>query len=112
MNPSGRVSQLSCPLPHVCLGLLLGVLAGSALGCSRAPNAGARGDANNPIPVRIFSVEEEVLQRNVQTVGSLYALEESTIPYRVEVVDLTEASPAFRERVRREGIAWTVSASA
>jgi len=44
--------------------------------------------------------------------GLREALEESTIPYRVEVVDLTEASPAFRERVRREGIAWTVSASA
>jgi len=75
---------VSCPLPRVCLGLLLGLLAGSALGCSRAPTAGARGDANNPIPVRIFSVEEEVLQRNVQTVGSLYALEESTISAEVE----------------------------
>jgi predicted nucleotidyltransferase len=40
------------------------------------------------------------------------ALEESTIPYRVEVVDLAEADAAFRERVRREGIRWSASESA
>ncbi len=39
------------------------------------------------------------------------ALEESTIPYRVDVVDLADADPAFRERVRREGVAWTASAN-
>jgi len=44
--------------------------------------------------------------------GLREALEESTIPYRVEVVDLADAGPAFRERVRREGVAWTVSANA
>ena len=44
--------------------------------------------------------------------GLREALEESTIPYRVEVVDLADAGPAFRERVRREGIAWAVSANA
>ena len=39
------------------------------------------------------------------------ALEESTIPYRVEVVDLRDADADFRERVLREGIEWNVSAS-
>jgi predicted nucleotidyltransferase len=39
------------------------------------------------------------------------ALEESTIPYRVDVVDLADADPAFRERVRREGVVWSASAS-
>jgi hypothetical protein len=39
------------------------------------------------------------------------ALEESTIPYRVDVVDLADTDPTFRERVRREGVVWTVSAS-
>ena len=39
------------------------------------------------------------------------ALEESTIPYRVDVVDLVDADPAFRERVRREGVAWTAFAN-
>jgi len=34
-------------------------------------------------------------------------LEESHIPYRVEVVDLGGADPVFRERVHQEGIAWS-----
>lgn len=36
-------------------------------------------------------------------------LEESTIPKRVEVVDLRDADPEFRERVRREGVVWSDS---
>ncbi len=40
------------------------------------------------------------------------ALEESTVPYRVDVVELVETSADFRERVRREGIAWTGSRNA
>ncbi len=40
------------------------------------------------------------------------ALEESTVPYRVDVVDLSDADTEFRERVRREGILWIASASA
>lgn len=35
------------------------------------------------------------------------ALDESTVPYAVDLVDLTAAPPASRERVRREGIPWT-----
>lgn len=34
------------------------------------------------------------------------AFEESAIPFDVEVVDLQEATPEFRTRVRREGILW------
>lgn len=34
-------------------------------------------------------------------------LEESHVPYRVEVVDLTDADPGFRRRVLEEGIAWS-----
>ncbi len=37
------------------------------------------------------------------------ALEESTVPLRVDLVDLRHALPDFRERVRREGIRWTAS---
>lgn len=33
-------------------------------------------------------------------------LEESNVPYTVDVVDLTQADPAFRERVEREGMLW------
>lgn len=32
--------------------------------------------------------------------------EESHIPYRVEVVDLSKVDPCFRERVLKEGIRW------
>ena len=39
------------------------------------------------------------------------ALEESTIPNRVDVVDLAETDAAFRDRVRREGIRWIASGS-
>lgn len=38
-------------------------------------------------------------------------LEESTVPYRVDVVDLGDTASEFRERVIREGIPWTGSAS-
>lgn len=34
-------------------------------------------------------------------------LEESCVPYRVEVVDLSEADPAFRQRVLEEGVRWS-----
>jgi hypothetical protein len=40
------------------------------------------------------------------------ALEESTIPNRVDVVDLAETDAAFRDRVHREGILWIGSGSA
>ena len=35
-------------------------------------------------------------------------LEESHIPYRVEVVDLSKTDLYFRERVLKEGIRWNV----
>ena len=39
--------------------------------------------------------------------GGLQAdIEESTIPYDVDLVDLSRADPALLEEVRREGIAW------
>lgn len=34
-------------------------------------------------------------------------LEESHIPYRVDVVDLTLAEPALRQRVLTEGVPWS-----
>ena len=34
------------------------------------------------------------------------ALEESNIPYRVDVVNLVEASPSLLANVRKEGILW------
>ena len=40
------------------------------------------------------------------------ALEESTIPNRVDIVDLAETDAAFRDSVHREGIPWNASGSA
>ena len=34
-------------------------------------------------------------------------LEESHVPYRVDVVDLRRATPVFRRRVLEEGIQWS-----
>lgn len=34
-------------------------------------------------------------------------LEESTIPYDVDIVDLAKSDRDFRDRVRREGIEWS-----
>jgi len=33
-------------------------------------------------------------------------LEESTIPYRVDVVDMRHAAESLREEIRREGVRW------
>jgi uncharacterized protein len=35
------------------------------------------------------------------------ALEESLVPWRVDLVDLSEVDPSFRSRVLEEGIEWT-----
>ena len=35
------------------------------------------------------------------------ALDESRVPYEVDLVDLNRASPALRDAVRQEGILWT-----
>lgn len=43
-----------------------------------------------------------------QLVKVRHLLEESTIPYRVDVVDLTQADPALLANVMREGIVWNV----
>jgi len=40
------------------------------------------------------------------------AFEESTIPCRVDVVDLDDADDAFKRRVHETGVEWTVSANA
>jgi membrane fusion protein, multidrug efflux system len=42
------------------------------------------GDATHPTPVHLYTVGEEVAQRRVQAVGSLYALEESTLSAQVD----------------------------
>ncbi len=52
--------------------------------CSRARETSVRGDSANPIDVRIFTVVEKAVPRQVQAVGSLFPLEESTVSSEVE----------------------------
>lgn len=59
------------------------LLAGMTAGCSRTQSADARNNGN-PLPVRVITVEEQVLRRQVLATGSLFALEESTISAEVE----------------------------
>jgi len=63
---------------------LAGALLLLQFGCSRGPEVRARGDGGNAIPVRTYPVKEEAVRRSVQALGSLYALEESTISSEVE----------------------------
>ncbi|MGH9795304.1 MAG: efflux RND transporter periplasmic adaptor subunit [Candidatus Acidiferrales bacterium] len=67
-------------------GIAIGVLALTAIaaGCSRTPSAATRGDAGNPIAVRVAPVEEQIVKRQVLATGSLFALEESTISAQVD----------------------------
>src|SRR5690242_17822104 len=65
------------------------VLAGTfvvlmASGCSKAQPASVLGDAAHPAPVHFYTVAEETARRRIQAVGSLYALEESTLSSEVE----------------------------
>ena len=55
-----------------------------AAGCSKARPTGAVGDVAHPAPVHFYIVAEETARRRIQAVGSLYALEESTLSSEVE----------------------------
>jgi len=53
-------------------------------GCSKSQSGSVLGDAAHPTPVHLFTVAEETARRRIQAVGSLYALEESTLSSQVE----------------------------
>src|SRR5437899_8300356 len=53
-------------------------------GCSKTHTTSVLGDASHPAPVRFYTVAEETARRRIQAVGSLYALEESTLSSEVE----------------------------
>ncbi len=52
--------------------------------CSADPDARSGHESDNRIPVRSFTVEEQVLKRPIQAVGTLYPIDESTISSEVE----------------------------
>jgi uncharacterized protein len=60
---------------------------------SRASDVDVAVEAHEPLPPALLSDLQE-------------ALEESSIPYFVDVVDLGGTDEAFRARVKREGVAW------
>jgi multidrug efflux pump subunit AcrA (membrane-fusion protein) len=77
-------SCLARPKRRWCAAVVAAVVLAAGAGCSQTRETRARGDASNPIAVRVYPVQEEVVRRQVQAVGSLYALEESTISAEVE----------------------------
>ncbi|HXG21682.1 MAG TPA: nucleotidyltransferase domain-containing protein [Methylomirabilota bacterium] len=65
----------------------------------------ARGEATRPSDIDIAIDPRETLPRG--TLARLRErLEESHVPYRVDVVDLRRTDSEFRRRVLTEGIPW------
>jgi uncharacterized protein len=65
----------------------------------------ARGEVRRHSDIDIAILPREALP--VGFFGKLEAdIEESTIPYDVDLVDLRHADPALVEEVRREGVKW------
>jgi RND family efflux transporter MFP subunit len=63
------------------LGLLTAALCG---GCSKSQTSSVLGDATHPTPVHFYTVAEETARRRIQAVGSLFALEESSLSSQVD----------------------------
>ena len=60
------------------------IASGIAVGCSKSHPSSVLGDASHPTPVHFYTVAEEITQRRIQAVGSLFALEESSLSSQVE----------------------------
>ncbi|MBM4259518.1 MAG: nucleotidyltransferase domain-containing protein [Deltaproteobacteria bacterium] len=66
----------------------------------------ARGEATRISDIDVALDPQTTLPRG--TLAQLRErLEESHVPYRVDVVDLTHTSPEFRQRVIAEGVLWS-----
>lgn len=82
MHPAGNRSS---PRSAMRTAIVAVVSFGALLcACSKTTSTSVLGDAAHPTPVHLYTVAEEVAQRRVQAVGSLYALEESTLSAQVE----------------------------
>lgn len=62
-------------------------------------------------PVRTSDIDVGVLPLNGLPTGLLSTirdrLQDSTVPYEVDLVDLSRAGADFRRRVEQEGLLWT-----
>jgi hypothetical protein len=71
----------------------------------------ARGDARATSDIDVALLSARPIPRG--TLAAIReALEESRVPFRVDLVDLAAAGAELREHALREGIEWTASASA
>lgn len=66
----------------------------------------ARGDASSRSDIDIALLPEEETLPVDWLAGLRELLEESHVPWQVDVVNLAEADPEFRQAVEREGILW------
>jgi RND family efflux transporter MFP subunit len=60
------------------------IIFASAVGCSNSNANSAAASSSKAVPAHIYTVAEETTQRRVQAVGSLFALEESTLSAEVD----------------------------
>jgi hypothetical protein len=65
----------------------------------------ARGEERQSSDIDVGVWHDGTLDRKLLT-EVRFLLEESTIPYRVDVVDLTQVDTEFLAKVKREGIVW------
>lgn len=66
----------------------------------------ARGDARPSSDIDIaIEAREPMPEALLATLRE--RLEDSNIPYTVDIVDLARANPDMQRRIRREGIPWT-----
>ena len=52
--------------------------------CSPDPDARSGSEPGSAVPVRLFTVTEQVVKRRIQAVGSLYPIDQSTVSSEVE----------------------------
>lgn len=67
----------------------------------------ARGDARKTSDIDIAILPDKPLPPHVLSTLR-EALFESTIPYQVEIVDLSYSDPTFKANVMKDAILWTV----
>jgi RND family efflux transporter MFP subunit len=79
---SGPIWRLACQTTWPCRVLVAISILTS--GCSNDQAHSAKASFSKPVPVHIYLVEEETTRRRIQAVGSLFALEESTLSAQVE----------------------------
>lgn len=66
----------------------------------------ARGTAHHGSDVDVAVAYDDGMPHDLEIDALRELLEESTVPYRVDVVDMSRASQALLQEIRKEGIRW------